>query len=263
MTNHLHLIVETPVPNLSDGMRDLLSSFAQRFNTVHRRVGHLVQHRFDAKLIERETHLLENLRYVPLNPVRAGMVAAPAEWPWGSYRATAGYEAAPSWLEIDWTLDQFDRTDHARARLLFREFVAQPRDVEYDPHAEAVGGWILGSPSFCRKVQEWVDSAARSRAHPKRERRFVLARLDVLLETIRREVPAEERALAPGSRGPARKLIADLGHEDCGLTFEALAEVLGTTAWGAGKLRRRSRALAAADRAYASLRERIRSLLRK
>jgi hypothetical protein len=183
MTNHLHLVVETPVPNLSDGMRDLLGRFAQRFNAVHGRVGHMVQHRFRAKPLERETHLLENLSYVPLNPVRAGMVATPAEWTWGSYRATAGYEAAPSWLEIDWTLDQFDPADHARARLMFREFVSRARDVEYDPHSEAIGGWILGSPSFCRTVQEWIDSTPRSREHPKRERRFVLARLDVLIET--------------------------------------------------------------------------------
>lgn len=263
MTNHLHLIVETPIPNLSEGMRDLLGPFAQRFNAVHRRVGHLVQHRFGAKLVERETHLLENLRYVPLNPVRAGLVPTPAEWPWGSYRATAGYEPAPPWLELDWTLDQFDRTDRVRARVLFREYVSRARDLEYDPRAEAVGGWILGSPSFCQKVQEWIDSAVRSRAHPKRERRLVLARLDVLLETVRAEAPADERALAPGSRGPGRKLIADLGHEECGLTFDALAEVLGTTAWGAGRLRRRSRELAASDRAYASLRERIRSLLKR
>jgi hypothetical protein len=62
MTNHLHLVVETPVPNLSDGMRDLLGPFAQRFNAVHRRVGHLVQHRFRAKLVERETHLLGRRR---------------------------------------------------------------------------------------------------------------------------------------------------------------------------------------------------------
>jgi hypothetical protein len=53
----------------------------------------------------------------------------------------------------------------------------------------------------------------------------------LLLETIRREISNDERALTRGSRGPGRKLIADLGHEECGLTFEALAEVLGTTAW--------------------------------
>jgi putative transposase len=263
MTNHLHLIVETPVPNLPEGMRDLLGPFAQRFNAVHRRVGHLVQHRYGAKVIERETHLLENLRYVPLNPVRAGIVATPAEWIWGSYRATAGFEPAPPWLEVDWTLDQFDRTDRVRARLLFREFVSQPRDVEYDPDAEAVGGWILGSAAFCEKIQSWIDGAARSSAHPKRQRRLVLARLDVLIEIVRRETGAGDGDLAPGRRGAGRKLIADLGHDECGLTFEAIAVVLGTTGWGAGKLRRRSRELASEDPDYAALRERIRDLLRR
>ncbi|MFN2239277.1 MAG: transposase, partial [Thermoanaerobaculia bacterium] len=123
-------------------MRDLLSAWASRFNKLHRRVGHLFQHRFDAKLVERETHLLELLRYVPLNPVRCGLVRSPDEWEWGSYRATAGLERAPSWLEVDWTHDQFDPADRPRARSRFREFVSRARDVEYDPHAAAVGGWI-------------------------------------------------------------------------------------------------------------------------
>ncbi|MCA1789892.1 MAG: hypothetical protein LC667_08535, partial [Thioalkalivibrio sp.] len=78
---------------------------------------------------------------------------------------------------------------------------------------------------------------------------------------VKSETASGDRALAPGSRGPGRKLLADLGHAECGLTFEALAEVLGTSAWGAGKLRRRSRALAEADRAYAALREKVRLLL--
>jgi putative transposase len=261
MTNHLHLVVETPIPNLSAGMHDLLGDFASWFNRVHRRVGHLFQHRFDAKPVERETHLLELTRYLPLNPVRCGLVKDPAEWEWGSYRATAGLAPEPSWLETGWTLDQFDWVDRLRARALFREYVSEARDVEYDPHAAAVGGWILGSPEFCQRVQEWVDEKVRSREHPKRQRRLILARFDVLMEIVREETGSEDRALAPGSRGPGRKLLADLGHAECGLTFEALAEVLGTSAWGAGKLRRRSRELAEADRAYAALRERVRSLL--
>ena len=109
MTNHLHLVVETPISNLSEGMRDLLGDFASWFNRVHRRVGHLFQHRFDSKAVERETHLLELIRYLPLNPVRCGLVRDPAEWEWGSYRATAGLALEPSWLETGWTLDQFDR----------------------------------------------------------------------------------------------------------------------------------------------------------
>jgi putative transposase len=187
MTNHLHLVVETPISNLSEGMHDLLGDFASWFNRVHRRVGHLFQHRFDSKAVERETHLLELIRYLPLNPVRCGLVRDPAEWEWGSYRATAGLSPRPEWLEVDWTLDRFDPWDRIRARALFREYVSSVRQVEYDPHAAAVGGWLLGSPEFCERVQSWIDEKLRSREHPKRQRRVVLARFDLLVEIIRRE----------------------------------------------------------------------------
>jgi REP element-mobilizing transposase RayT len=256
MTNHLHLVLETPLANLSEGMHDLLSPFASRFNDVHRRVGHLFQHRFDARPVERETHLLNLVRYVPLNPVRAGLVRAAEEWTWSSYRATAGYEQAPPWLEIDWTLRQF-HSDRRIAQALYREFVTQKRAVEYDPHAEAVGGWILGSPAFCERVQAWVDEGARSREHPKRQRRVVAPELSLLIEIIERRLP-EDGSLSRWSHGPGRKLIADLGHEACGRTFTQLAETLGITPWGAAKLRARSRELERSDAEYATLLEAIR-----
>jgi len=261
MTNHLHLVVETPISNLSEGMRDLRGDFASWFNRVHWRVGHLFRHRFDSKAVERETHLLELTRYLPLNPVRCGLVRDPAEWEWGSYRATAGLAPRPEWLEVDWTLDRFDAWDLMRAQALFREYVRSVREVEYDPHAAAVGGWLLGSPEFCERVQSWIDEKLRSREHPKRQRRVVLARFDLLVQIIEKETGEDPKALAPWSRGPGRKLMADLGHEECGLTFEALAEVLRTSAWAAGKLRKRSRALAVADAGYAGLREKVRRLL--
>ena len=76
MTNHYHLLVETPEANLSRGMRQLNGLYTQRFNRAHERVGHILQGRFGAVLVERDAHLLELARYVVLNPVRAGMVAA-------------------------------------------------------------------------------------------------------------------------------------------------------------------------------------------
>lgn len=72
MTNHQHLLVETPEANLSAGMRQLNGVFTQHVNRTHGRVGHLFQGRFKAILIERESYLLELARYVVLNPVRAG-----------------------------------------------------------------------------------------------------------------------------------------------------------------------------------------------
>ncbi len=94
MTNHYHLVVETPDTNLSKGMRQLNRVYTQYVNRTHGRVGHVFQGRFKGILIERESYLLELARYVVLNPVRANMVHRPEEWSCSSYRATAGQGAA-------------------------------------------------------------------------------------------------------------------------------------------------------------------------
>ncbi len=85
MSNHFHLLVETPEPNLSFGMQRLKSGYAGYFNERHSLVGHLFQQRFDSRLIETEKHLEKTLRYIALNPVKAGLCDHPAEWPWSSF----------------------------------------------------------------------------------------------------------------------------------------------------------------------------------
>jgi putative transposase len=70
MTNHYHLLVETPKPSLSLGMRQLNGIYTQSFNRRHRRVGHLFQGRFKAILVQKESYLLELCHYIVLNPVR-------------------------------------------------------------------------------------------------------------------------------------------------------------------------------------------------
>ncbi len=96
MVNHYHLLIETPEANLSKGMHHLNASFCQAHNKRHDTVGHLFQGRFKSIVVDRESYLLELARYVVLNPVRAGMVARPEEWPWSSYRATAGLPVSPA-----------------------------------------------------------------------------------------------------------------------------------------------------------------------
>lgn len=100
MPNHFHLLVRTSRPNLSAGMQRLNGVYAQRFNRRHDRVGHVFQGRFHAALVQRETHLHETLRYVALNPVRAGFCAAPSDWAWSSHRAVLG-RAAPGVVAVD------------------------------------------------------------------------------------------------------------------------------------------------------------------
>jgi REP element-mobilizing transposase RayT len=87
--NHYHLLVETREANLSKGMRQSNGVYTQFVNRTHQRVGHLFQGRFKGILVQKETYLLELARYIVLNPVRAGMVSAPAAW-----RCRAGKSSA-------------------------------------------------------------------------------------------------------------------------------------------------------------------------
>lgn len=109
MTNHYHLVVETPDRDLARGMRRLNGRYAQYVNRNQGRVGHLFQGRYTAILVEKDHYLLELARYVVLNPVRAGMVNDAGDWPWSSHAALLGQAEAPDWLETDWLLGQFDR----------------------------------------------------------------------------------------------------------------------------------------------------------
>jgi putative transposase len=101
MPNHYHLLVETPTPNLSEGMHALNSRYARGFNAVHARVGHVFQGRFHAAAVQRDEHLHAAIRYIAHNPVDAGIVGHPAAWRWSSHRATAGVAIPPDWLAVD------------------------------------------------------------------------------------------------------------------------------------------------------------------
>ena len=164
MDNHYHLLVETPKANLSRAMRQLNGVATQAFNRRHRRVGHLFQGRYKAFLVERESHLLELVRYVVLNPVRAKACASPEEWRWSSYRASAGLEPAPSFLDVDWILAQFGRA-RARAQERYRAYVAEGLDAA--PFGDLRGGVFVGGEDF---VARHAPAMSQEREVPRAQR---------------------------------------------------------------------------------------------
>src|SRR4051812_17103654 len=91
MGNHYHLVVRTPLPNISRGMRLLNGDYASRLNARYERDGHLFQGRFRSVMIRSSDHLLVALNYVLRNPIAAGYCTAAGDWPWSSYRATVGH----------------------------------------------------------------------------------------------------------------------------------------------------------------------------
>jgi putative transposase len=173
MTNHYHLLVETPRADLSQGMHSLNAAYAQRFNTRHDRVGHVLQGRFTAILVERESHHLELARYVVLNPVRAGIVESPEEYPWSSLRATLAMDPAPAWLDVEGLLAAFGSRAH------YLEFVRA--GIGSDSPWAGLRGPLLGSTDFVASLASRLSPKAAAREVPRRERCASRPSLETLL----------------------------------------------------------------------------------
>jgi putative transposase len=116
LDTHFHLVVATPTPTLSAGMRWLKSTYAQDLNHRHGRTGHLFGGRFYSVALKTDDHLVTALLYVMLNPVRAGVARSPREWRWSSCAATLGAARAPRFLDVAAVLELFG-TDTSTARL--------------------------------------------------------------------------------------------------------------------------------------------------
>ena len=213
MDNHYHLLIETPEPNLSRGMRQLNGVYTQRFNARHKKSGHVFQGRFHAVLIEKESHLLEVCRYVALNPVRAGAAAHPQQWRWSSYRATAGLRRAPAFLTTDWLLAQFGqrRRDAQKAyRRFVREGVGEP-----SPFRGLVGGCLLGGEDFVATCRGMLTGDETLAEIPQVQRHAGRPSLAALFAGIAR-----------GDRAARNKAIAQ-AHLECGYTQKVIADFLG------------------------------------
>ena len=154
MTNHYHAVATTKEANLSRAMQTLNGEYACSFNARHRRKGHLFEDRFGAQIIQLGSYFLTSCRYIVRNPVRAGMVAQPDEWPWSSYRATAGLEEKPEYLSIDRLLREFD-DDLEVARVCYLRYVTSARpDV-------LPRGPVLGDRAFASQFTAAAAGASR------------------------------------------------------------------------------------------------------
>jgi len=154
MTNHYHLLIETPDGNLSIGMRQVNSVYTQLFNKRHGRAGHLFQGRYKAILIQKDSHLLEVCRYVVLNPVRARMAEKPEEYRWSSYLATAGKAQPHPCLTSDWVLSQFSGK-RGKAEQEYRKFVSWGIGQK-TIWTEVRGQALLGEEGFVEKLVDYL-----------------------------------------------------------------------------------------------------------
>jgi REP element-mobilizing transposase RayT len=98
LPNHFHLLLTSQLGNISEAMHWHGTCAAQAFNDRHERSGHVYQGRFESRVVESDDYLQQLARYIPLNPVKAGLCTSPQDWPWSSYAATAGLQKPPPYL---------------------------------------------------------------------------------------------------------------------------------------------------------------------
>jgi putative transposase len=166
MTNHIHLLA---TPTQSDSISKTFQSagrkYVQYFNYTYRRSGTLWEGRYRATVVDSEQYMLSVMRYIELNPVRAGMVAHPRDYPWSSHRRYAYGQDSPN---LNWLLEpdqylQLDRDDAARQtayRDLFKAAL-DPDDINAIRNATHKG-WALGDTRF----REMIEALGERRAMP-------------------------------------------------------------------------------------------------
>ena len=160
MGNHYHFVLETPRGNLSEALQFINGEYSRLTNQRHGRTGHSFEARFGSQVVERERYLRKVNRYVVLNPVKARLVSTAGAWQWSTYRATAGLEPAPAWLQTDWIRWAFKASTIEEAQDRYKAYIDEPRalKVRFSPRAIAIG-----SPSFRKAMSEAFDALEEDR----------------------------------------------------------------------------------------------------
>lgn len=231
MGNHFHLVLHTRQANLGRAMRHINGVYTQMFNRRHGLVGHLFQGRFKAILVDRDAYLLALCRYVERNPVAAGLVQAPADWPWSSCRAHLGLAPTPAWLDSDGlhgyllgrtvvSVDDRRQASRQYAALLQAE---QAQDESF--WRQALRGQVyLGDAAFVQRMQALAANESRSS----------------------REIPRAQRMSGRGWQecldacGGDRNHALLMGYREAGMTMGALATQAGLSVSHVSRLIARS-----------------------
>ena len=228
MTNHYHLLLETPEGNLVDGMRWFQGTYTLRFNTRHRTGGHLFQGRYKAVPVDPEApeYFRRVSDYIHLNPVRAGLLPKNQPrlnaYPWSSYSLFSGAEKLPGWLvrkrvfEAHGLPDEGAGSRRRYAALLARRAAEVLNKAETDEQradwATIRRGWHLGGEDFRNKLEALAGPAikGRQRASFQSEepiRQHDLKEAERILLKMMSKLGAEDLAQRPAN-DPAKQVLA-------------------------------------------------------
>jgi len=215
LSNHYHLLLETPQGNLSHILHHINGAYTVYFNAKRKRSGHLFQGRFKAILVEKDEYSKELSRYIHLNPLRAGLVKDPKNYPWSSYPSYIGVKKKPTWLSINFILSYFGKRERS-AYNNYRKFVEAGMTEEVpDLLKEAVCSTVLGTEDFI----QWIRDNFTDRDGDMRD----LPALKGLVSRPSLDKIAKETRRVMGGNHPFYKMVSVyVSHRYSGLSLKEI-----------------------------------------
>ncbi|RMF17481.1 MAG: hypothetical protein D6761_04160, partial [Candidatus Dadabacteria bacterium] len=206
MDNHVHLVLQNTTIPLAGGLCSLFGAYARRFNRRYGRTGHLFQGRHHAILVKSDEQLFELVRYVHLNPVRAGLVANASEWPWSSDRAYRnGGAHVPSWLTtgviLNWLSSKPSIARRHYAQFLDQSSAWTPNELDPDPFVVNAAADVVDADHqqgrwLERQRERWLGGFSLEQAE-----RAICRQLAIDVETLSRPRRLGEATTARGVLG--------------------------------------------------------------
>ena len=235
MRNHFHLALETPDPNLVDGMHWLQSSYATRFNRFRQERGHLFQGRYQAILVEDFTAMGRVVDYIHLNPVRAAIVPVEqvAAFRWSSLLRFVKGPRFPGLVAAEWLAKRGgwgDTTDGWRGYLGHLAALSANSERQKEEGFEGFDrGWAIGTSGWRRALaKDHADRALHPGIEADEVRSFKAARWSVRLDSLLSEAGQTLAGAAGAPKGDGWKLTIALRlRQETGASVKWIAEQLG------------------------------------
>lgn len=232
LDNHYHLLIHTPEMGLARAMRHINGVYTQKFNIAHRRDGPLFRGRYKAKIVDKDEYLMELLRYIHMNAVKAGHAKVPGEYRWSSHRFYLEPQDRPAWLCVDEMLGYFGKRRHAAVRALDKFVRAGVPDLFEE--AMQKNSTVIGSEGFKNWVYDNLIDAQRTsdKEIPKRDKR-ILSRAPMWSEILSSlafacDVPVGRlRCKQPGRKNEARLMAIYLTRRLTGKSHKEIAKLFG------------------------------------
>ena len=145
MSNHYHLLIQTPHANLSRFMRHIDGVYTQRFNRCHKLDGQLFRGRYKSILVGEDNYLLELIRYIHFNPVKSGLVDSPERYEWSSYQAYQTKKIQYDWIYKKYVFEMLGLKENYKSKQYLGAISIDATNEIYDFFSKGNLRSILGS----------------------------------------------------------------------------------------------------------------------